>query len=280
MKFIKYSLLLLTVAVSFHSCVKQKFDEPTDNSYVDPKLPVDASIKMINQSCLSLPSSYGFRQMGDTTISGIVVADDRSGNFYKKIIIQDTSGVGIQIMIDKTNLYGDYPVGRRIYLKTSGLYLVNYAGTTEICYDASVDGTGRTNTESIPSAVLDNYIVKGNINNTEIQPVTVSIADINGNVNKYMNALVRLEGVQFRSGSNNIRYADFQSSGTDRTIENCGRNQSIVARTSGYSDFQPALTPNGNGTMLAIVTYYSFKSVVQLVIRDTADVQMTNARCN
>ncbi len=61
----------------------------------------------------------------DVIIGGIVCMDDKSGNYYKKIVIQDETG-GIEIEIDQTNLYTDYPVGRKVYVRCKGLFLGNY----------------------------------------------------------------------------------------------------------------------------------------------------------
>ena len=69
------------------SCNK-KFDEPPLGT--DPNITANLTIKDLK----AMYSSIGnFQKVNDDkVISGIVIADDRSGNFYKQIIIQDETG--------------------------------------------------------------------------------------------------------------------------------------------------------------------------------------------
>ncbi|MEI2750497.1 MAG: DUF5689 domain-containing protein [Ferruginibacter sp.] len=58
----------------------------------------------------------------DVIISGVVVANDKSGNFYKQLFIQDSTGA-MQLLLDANSLYVTYPVGRKVYIKCKGLTL-------------------------------------------------------------------------------------------------------------------------------------------------------------
>ena len=108
------SMLLIT------SCVKKDFDAPPDNSTYDPGLTVNASIWQIKQMYDVNLGPVMIDQ--DLIISGIVVADDRSGSFYKQIIVQDSTS-GITVLIGKSSgLYSDYPIGRKVYIKCKKRY--------------------------------------------------------------------------------------------------------------------------------------------------------------
>jgi hypothetical protein len=89
---IALSMLLIT------SCVKKDFDAPPDNSTYDPGLTVNATIWQIKQMYDVNVGPVMIDQ--DLIISGIVVADDRSGSFYKQIIVQDSSS-GITQLVEK-----------------------------------------------------------------------------------------------------------------------------------------------------------------------------------
>ena len=56
----------------------------------------------------------------DILIGGQVVSEDRSGNIYKSLYIQDATG-GIELKIGKNALYNDYKLGQWVYVKCSGL---------------------------------------------------------------------------------------------------------------------------------------------------------------
>src|SRR6185312_12641233 len=58
----------------------------------------------------------------DDIIEGTVIANDSSGNFYKQIIVEDSTA-GIAINIDDYNLYTSYSEGRTVFIKLKGLIL-------------------------------------------------------------------------------------------------------------------------------------------------------------
>jgi hypothetical protein len=212
------------------------------------------------------------RVFGDTTIYGIVTADDRSGNFYKQIVIQDSTG-GIVVVIDKTYLYNDYPIGRKVYVNLKGLYLANYKGLPEIVY--SVDALG--NTTGIPSALVSNYVIKASSGN-EVTPVELTMQKLYSNSSKYLNRLVKIDNMQFTKASTGVQYAQPSTiaTGTQLIVQDCSLGASITLYNSGYATFQPAITPNGNGTLSGIFSTYG--SSPQFLIRDTFDVRMNNTR--
>lgn len=269
MKLLKTTLLCALGAMSISSCVKKEFDSPPDSSQVDPSLTITAPISAVAEGAFYLESNKG-RIMGDTTICGIVIGNDKSGNIYKQLYIQDTAGGAIALVLDRTNLYGDYPIGRKIYVKLKGLYLVNYRGLPEITYD--IDATGGTT--GIPSSLISTFIVRGSYPNT-ITPKVVTIADLFTSPAKYLNTLVTLENMQFATGSNNVVYSNANSS-TNRTISDCPYSGMLTMYNSSYSNFQAAITPNGKGKITGIFTTYYVTP--QFVMRDTTDVQFTDPR--
>ena len=269
MKLLKTTLLCALGAMSISSCVKKDFDAPLESSQVDPMLPITAPISAVAEGALYLESNKG-RVMGDTTICGIVIGNDKTGNIYKQLYIQDTAGGAIALVLDRTNLYGDYPVGRRIYVKLKGLYLINYRGLPEIAY--SIDATGGTT--GIPSSLISTFIVRGSFPNT-ITPKVVTIADLFTSPRKYLNTLVTLDNMQFATGSNNVLYSNANAS-TNRTIADCPFSGSLTMYNSSYSTFQAATTPNGKGKITGIFTTYY--NTPQFVMRDTTDVQFTGER--
>jgi hypothetical protein len=273
MKFIRYSILLLTCSFAISSCLKQNYDNPPSTAQYDPNLPVQTSIRTFTEMGLNMIAGTS-RVLGDSTISGIVVANDQSGNYYKQIIIEDSARGGLILYLDRSYLYSDYPVGRKLYVKLKGLSLVNYKGLPEIVFAA--DSLG--NTTGIPSGLLNDYIVKASYPNV-FEPEEASIIDIKSNPNRYINTLVKLSDVQFNSGSANQPYSvpSSMASGTSRTLEDCQHTASVIMYNSAYSSFQSFLTPTGNGTVTGICSQYY--STVQFFIRDTMDVKMTNTRC-
>jgi len=259
--------------MAISSCVKQSFSNPPDTSTLDPNLTVNTTLQNLSQQALNMGTGQ-YRVLGDTTIYGVVIADDHSGNFYKQIVIQDSTA-GIVVTIDKTTIYGDYPIGRKVYVKLKGLILMNYKGLPEITYSVSATGS----TTGIPSSLLNNYIVKASYPNF-VTPLDISISDLLGNAASRYNTLVRLSGVEFDSLSDNMVYAQPTSTGSissSRTVTNCAHTANLIMYNSSYATFQPAITPSGNGKLTCVVSNYN--GSIQLLIRDTSDVRFTDPRC-
>lgn len=276
----KLSLVVLAVlgmsTLVFHSCVKKRYDNPPDTTTIDPNLPVNKTIWDLKQLYVSNGGVNPYQIVDDITIYGVVVGDDRGGNYYKQIVIQDST-TGIPVLLSKNGLYNEYPVGRKVYIKCKGLYLGSYGSLIQL--GAQPDATGSLT--EIPSNLISNYVVKANFDLNQIVPKVVSISDlknINGNL-KLLSTLIQLDSVEFVGSDCSVPYADAPtiSSATERKVEDCAGNN-VVLRTSGYSYFRTSLTPSGRGRLLAI--YSRYNSTPQLTIRDTNDVAMNGPRCN
>ena len=101
-------LLLLGMTTG---CVKNDFDEPDNNGCIDEGLVKNITIQDL-KGFYNFSGSYLIEE--DLIIEGVVVSDDRDGNFYKELVIQDETG-GILIMVDQSNLYTSFPAGRKVY---------------------------------------------------------------------------------------------------------------------------------------------------------------------
>jgi hypothetical protein len=264
----KYRILLLVTIVLNAACLKQKFPSPADTNSSDPEIFEHRSIAEL---CADMGSSGTREISGNIIISGIVVADDRQGNFYKQIIIDDGTAA-IPVLLDAYNLYNDFPVGRNVSIKCKGLYTGFYYKLPQLGFAPGARGT----LASIPYHLWDQYLVKGSTGNKV--PVTLtSMADIKKAVPQLYNRLIMIQGVQF-ADTNTAQYAQPASlaGATSVQLMDCDSN-TVSVRTSGYSSFQFCKPPKGRGTLSAIYTV--FNNTPQLVLRDTADVQMRLSRC-
>jgi len=208
----------------------------------------------------------------DKTIGGVVIADDRSGQFYKTIVIQDETG-GISVSLDAYDLYTSFPVGRMVYIKVKDLYLGDYNKLIEL--GGGVDNSGSTpRLASIPSVLINQYLTKGSLDNV-ITPKVVTVDELN---DSYQNTLIQLDDYEFAVSDTSKTFAkpDLSSSAVNFTLEGCS-DKAIILRNSSYADFAGYSVPNGNGSIIAIYTV--FGTTKQLNIRDTSDVKFYNARC-
>lgn len=270
MRFLRSFLLLAVSAMALTSCLRKEFDQPSIDISYDPQLPVNMSIKDLKTRFAGPAAS---RIDSDWTIYGVVTADDRSGNLYKQLNIEDSTG-GITLLIENNNLYGTYPVGRKVYVKLKGLYYGFYNLYPQIGAQPNEDGE----LTNIPTAGISNYVVKASYPNTVSPQAFTDLSQLRVVNGAMINRLVRIEGVEFINSDTGKTYAQPASaaSGTDRKIQDCYGNQ-VVVRTSAYASFASYKLPTGRGTLTALYTIY--RTTPQLLIVDTADVDLYGLRC-
>lgn len=265
------SIMVITGVIILNSC-KKNFDNPP--SYVDPNLVANTTIKNLK----ALHSSGGYELITtDIIISGTVVADDKSGNFYKELYIQDASGA-VSLQLDGTNLYTQFPIGRKVYIKCKGLYLSDYAGMIQIgVIDNSIPGNPAL--AGIPSNLFDTYVVKGSLNNPVVARSVLQSQLTTNMQDTLLGTLVKLSGYEFSSGDTSRTYGDTSAAknSINLTIKDCSNN-SIIVRSSGYANFAGFKPERGNGDITAI--YTKFNTTPQLIIRDTTDVKFSGQRCS
>ncbi len=258
-------ILIVTFVGLFTSCIQDNYTDPANNG-VDPNLTANISIADLKAQYLGTAI-----ELPDTMIiSGVVVADDKSGNLYKSIIIDDGTA-GILIRVDNNGLFGTYPVGRRVFVKCGGLWMGDYGGLIQLGGQLTAGSTNEV--DVIPALLTGNYLFPGTYNNP-VTPITVDIPSLN---DSYQNRLIRLQNVQFIYADTGRTFSDAQLQQTvNLNITDCNGN-TVIVRTSGYADFAGQMVPGGNGDFIAV--YGIFGSDMQLTVRHPNDLQLTGARC-
>jgi len=262
MNFRLFFILGLVFILGAQSCVKTEFDEPSFD-FTDPDLKVTTTI-----AALKATHTIGtIESLTAGIIAGVVVANDKSGNYYQTLVIADETG-GIEIRMDKRSLFNVFPVGRKVFVKLAGLVMSDNSNLIQIGYMSNEDGV-----VPIPNEYVEDYVIGGSINN----PVTSDTLTISQVKDGYMSTLITLKDVEFVDDDFGKTYADgtFKVT-TNRTIEDCSGNL-ILLRTSGYASFANTKLPSGKGTITAVLSKY--RDDYQLYLRDTTDIKFTGARC-
>lgn len=281
-KFLKFSLVAMLFAgfaMVLNSC-KKDFDAPPGAT--DPAIVANTTIAGLK----ALHTTAGAYDIitTDLIIEGVVVANDKSGNLYKQLFIEDATG-GLQVSLDATSLFGTYPVGRKVFIKCKGLCISDYNNTPQLGVKATV--AGLPSFEGIPGSLISKYIVGGSINNP-VTPHVLTFAELNaaGTVpnipsgqpwqNKYLNTLIQLDNFAFVNLNQTYSDTSVYKATQNRDIKNCPAdgNNTIIVRTSAYSNFAGKQVAQGRGSILSVYTI--FNTTKQLLLRDSSDVQFTN----
>lgn len=262
------NLFLLALALSFSACVDLEFDSPPVAGE-DPALKANITIKDLKARHLS----GAFEKIDeDLILSAVVVADDRSGNYYKTLVVQDSSS-GIELKINSTGLFNDFPIGRRVYVKAKGLTMGDYNGVIQLGLGTYLDGSNER-LSSIEEALIPTYVTKGPRN----QPLPTKVKSITELAEGDISTLVELNDVQFSVVDTGQALADAVGKvSVNRTIQDCN-NKTLILRTSGFADFASKTAPGTKGKITGI--YSVFGRDKQLFLREYSDLQLKDARCN
>ena len=264
------ALLAALLVAGFSACVKTEFDEP-------PSTPITVDITP-NTTIADLKKLHvtpeGFDPIADDLIiTGEVIMDDRSGNYYKTIVIQDSTG-GIEVKFNDGFLFNQFPIGRQIYIKCKGLLLTDYSGLTQLI-GSTLEEDGVLSSVGLTEAQVITNVVKGNYAATPVAPRVVSLAELNESM---ISTLIQLDDVQFVKADTGKTWADaVTKNSVNRKVESCNGLTTLV-RTSGYADFAAQKVPGGKGSLVGVLGVYN--DDFQLYIRNPNDVAtLTGNRC-
>jgi hypothetical protein len=249
-----FRFLVVLCTFCLPACLKQEAAGPPDTSSYDPRLPVTATIAELK----AMNGYYNYRTGGDTTViitevtvAGIVTANDKSGNFYQAVHIEDSTG-GIQVMIDGYSLYASYPVGRKVYVVCRGLMLGYSAGTPVL--GAGVDE--QMSMQPITGSKVAAHVIKADVGH-QVTPKVVTLGELTATSpdRSLLNCLVRMEDVEFTDSLSSLSYAQ-PNAATSRNIRDCASRE-IAVRTSNYASFAAICLPGGKGSVTGLFSIYT-----------------------
>ncbi len=274
MKNIKSIFLAFLCAIVLIQCVDREFEIPELNGE-SPEIPEGAAILSVSDILDNLQLGTSVALPANSYLKGVVVGDDKSGNIYKTLFIQDESA-GIALIIDETDLFNTYFVGREVFVKLDNLYIGDFNNLPQIGMAPDNDGVTR-----IPSALVSDILLPGTFNN-QIEPVTLLLGQVS---DQHLNMLVKFENVEFPDSYLGDTYATavpseniFQSENIP--LENCD-GASITIRSSGFSSFANTVIAEGNGTLYGVLGKFGTgQEAYQITLRDLGDVQLDGERCD
>ncbi|MBI5916041.1 MAG: choice-of-anchor J domain-containing protein [Bacteroidetes bacterium] len=259
---IKFFLPVLLLGLVFNACIEEDFDQPPVDG-TDPGLTANATIKQL-KDLHTLGQLETIEE--DWIIKATVVADDASGNWYQSFVIQDSTG-GITVLIETTDSYTLFPVGREVYVKCKGLVLGDYNNLIQLGGFILEDG-------SLGNIInVTNHLIRGKkVNNPNVKIKTISELTLDD-----VSTLITLLQVQFVTSDTARTYADpVTRTSYNRYLESCHLDHLIV-RTSGYANFAGTSLPNGGGSLKGVLSI--FGGDLQFLVRDLNDVHMGGERC-
>lgn len=256
---------LALIAIFFASCNKWEDPEFTIPVYDGPAANHTIADIKAKHTSLGTGTQDSICRYDETFIvKAVVVSSDEGGNCYKYITVQDETG-GMEIAIDRTGLYNDYPVGQTVYIDCRGLIVGDYHNKYQIGwkYNGSV---GRINANA-----LDRYLHKDGLPdaNHPFLKDPIIVLGTNQLSEEHSNCFVKLEQCTF-----DLKY-DGQPLATnsmtmDREVTVGGAT--VIVRTSNYANFRSTIIDASKTyNLYGILTRYN--SEYQLTLRTKDDIQ-------
>lgn len=219
-----------------------------------------AEVKQLATSPLTLIT-------GDFVLKAKVTANDKSGNLFKYIYVEDATG-GIRINIDKADMFNDprFAVGKEVYVKLKNLYVGAVSGEVQLGapFGAAV---GRIAETDVYKYFFDSKKAITAVTATEKTITQFTMADVG--------RWIKIKDLQFIAGDLEKVYASGQV--TNRTLEDCSGNK-VILRTSNFADFAGQVIESGKGDVYGVLSI--FNGTYQLWITDILGADLDDPRCD
>ena len=248
-KYIKFLVAAMLLGGLATSCMDDDWNDPTgevapygNNDIVEDDAKM-ISIKELKAKTVDLiPSSQAndtVRITEDWQLKVRVTGNDIQGNIYNQIAVQDESGEGLLICIQKGGLFGFLPVGQEILVNLKGLYIGIYGNNVQI-------GVPYTNTSgrTFPSRMNINvwnehFKILGAADASKVVPEKFDVSKLKDveYVKSHRGKLMTLENVEMDKADGKLAWAPEADkdagNGVSRTVKIGGKAQKLmVVRSS------------------------------------------------
>ncbi|OAB31459.1 hypothetical protein SAMN05444395_101551 [Flavobacterium fryxellicola] len=277
MKSTFYSVFLfLLMPFTFSNCVTDDIPAPK-LLCTQPDLVPNKTVGEVQSTANAIVTQYKY----DDIIEAYVVSSDESGNFFKSISFQTlatatTPAVGFSVPVDATNLYIDYRLGNKVYLKLKNQYTdISFGGLrigSIFVNSYNEGGVGRLSQNDYKK------VLNASCTNVKEEVLVRSLSMSEALHDSNLNTLVELSDVQFSAAAIGRRYFEETNNvggATNWSLLDKLGNQ-VYFRTSSFSDFATKVVPDGSGKVRGILTKYG--TDYQLLPRSEKDVVMTGNR--
>jgi len=291
-----YHIIAITVLVlTLISCVKDGGFTIPELTITEPNITAQSSISKIKTALQQEFNSnnktiYTFPIHTDnpTYVEAFVISTDATGNFYKKLIVQDSPQnptAGIEILINKSSLNHEYTIGQKIYLKLDGLSVSYDDGQSMINPTNAIFGKYTLGylegfkVGNIPSTAIKDYLFRSSVNET-IVPSIVNLSTITEN---NLNTFIRFENIQFDKTQLQKSFSGEPNDEFDglRYLFDCDTQKSIRLQTSTFSSFKSVIIPSDKGIIDAILTKNYTSEFLVAIINTPSNISFTHTdRCD
>lgn len=295
MKYIKFLVVALLLGGIATSCMDDDWNDPTgENAPFGNNNIVEETSKIVTIKELKAKTVDKFEASvanglveitEDWQLKARVTGNDIQGNIYNEVAVEDESGEGLLICIQKGGLYGFLPVGQEILVNLKGLYIGLYGNNVQIGMPYT-NSSGRT----FPSRMAFNiwnehFKILGTTDASKVQPEEFDVTKLKdvAYIKSHRGKLMTLKNVEMAKADGKLAWAPEADkdagNGVSRTVKINGKAQSLmVVRSSSYADFAALAMPTGKVNLTGIFTVYAtnpskYGYTWQILLRSDSDIE-------
>ena len=168
---------------------------------------------------------------------GVVTANDKSGNFYQSIVIEDESAA-VELNIGLYDLHNIYPLGTKVVVRAEGLAVMVVDGVVQMGRTIESWSDYRVEPLGIPAVVDERVVVVGMSKPTEPQNVLLDTL-----TERVCGRCVKVEGLRYVGDQSDWGSNPYSS--TSHRLFTTLSGDSLAVRTSRYADFATQPLPTG-----------------------------------
>ena len=295
MKYIKFLVAALLLGGIAASCMDDDWNDPTgENAPFGNNNIVEETSKIVTIKELKAKTVDKFEASvanglveitEDWQLKARVTGNDIQGNIYNEVAVEDESGEGLLICIQKGGLYGFLPVGQEILVNLKGLYIGLYGNNVQIGMPYT-NSSGRT----FPSRMAFNiwnehFKILGTADASKVQPEEFDVTKLKdvAYIKSHRGKLMTLKNVEMVKADGKLAWAPEADkdagNGVSRTVKINGKAQSLmVVRSSSYADFAALAMPTGKVNLTGVFTVYAtnpskYGYTWQILLRSDSDIE-------
>lgn len=220
-----------------------------------------------NVEALRYYAEEGVEVMESINIGGTVTANDASGNFYRTIVVEDTTAA-VEVRLGLWDLAALYPVGCEVVVSTRGLVVGYYEGALSLGRKSYDWSGGRVEPIAPKEEIFERVRAVGR--GLMPTPATHTIGTL---TQEMCGRLVRIEGLTYVGEEPSWGDTEYGSEVERLFVDAEGVN--ILVRTSRYADFADHNIPTNalNITGILYRTRLHGEDIFALKMRDLNDVE-------
>lgn len=301
MKKLTYILLsALAISLTFYSCVE-------DTEYDTPQISCDfleTDLTGSETQLITILDSWLYQSDEDENdivdwyetevplefdevdyknyITGYVVSDDRTGNFYKELYLQSAPSnpdYSIKLALDVSASFTKYDVGRKVYVYLKGLALNRVRG--EMVLGELINNQ----VDEMRLARADENIFR-NCEAVAVTPIELESPSLVDDT--HIGKLIAFDNMQFDSSLVDLDVPEdsepfvdpFDSYDSHRLITSCVDNSQIRLETSTFASFGDDALPNLKGSVKGVLTRDYGDNFYVLRVSSPDDFVFDQDRCD